>query len=304
MQDDSFDIPLQRISDEITVAAGVELFVLRIDLNHPFVSGNKRFKLKYNLENARNQDKKTILTFGGAFSNHIAATAAACNEQGFMSIGIIRGDQSEDLNPTLKFAKEQGMELYFVSREIYRLKNEVDFFMKSSFSHSLIDKFTNSFFIPEGGANDLGVEGCKEIRDHIDIPFDTICCPCGTGTTIAGIILSLKGEEKALGFQVLKGENYIRNEVKRLLDRFRYDNDSWSINEDFHFGGYAKYDNELLDFMKKFKLGHNIELDFVYTGKMMFGIYNLMKKGYFPGGERVIVVHTGGLQGNPGLLLR
>ncbi|MDF2437107.1 MAG: 1-aminocyclopropane-carboxylate deaminase [Bacteroidota bacterium] len=304
MQEFSFDIPLQPIEDEITIAAGVKLFMLRTDLNHPYFGGNKFFKLKYNLEEARKRKKEAIVTFGGAFSNHIAATAVAGKVYGFKTIGIIRGDETGDLNPTLKFAMEQGMELHFVSREIYKLKENFDFIDKAQFSKSTILQINNSFIIPEGGANSLGIKGCSEIGNYITIPYDVICCPCGTGTTLAGIILSLDVAQKALGFQVLKGENYLQNEVDKWLHEFSSAYKSWSINEDYHFGGYAKRTPQLIAFVEEFERLHNIPLDFVYTSKMMFGIYDLMQKNHFQKGQTVIAVHTGGLQGNAGFKIK
>lgn len=300
MQDHSTDIPLQPINDEITANAGVKLFVLRLDLNHRDISGNKLFKLKYNLEQARRQNKDTILTFGGAFSNHIAATAAAGKEYGFKTIGIIRGDKTDELNFTLRFAKQQGMELYFVSRELYKLKEETDFWSKAKFSDSLIHKFSNSFIIPEGGANEEGIKGCEEIINYIKIPFDKICCPSGTGTTLTGLILSLTGTQYAIGFQILKAERYIYNEVKTWLYKLNCLKNNWHIEEVYHFGGYAKRSGELISFMEQFENQHHITLDFVYTGKMMYGIYDLIKQGKFKSGETIIAVHTGGLQGNAG----
>jgi 1-aminocyclopropane-1-carboxylate deaminase/D-cysteine desulfhydrase-like pyridoxal-dependent ACC family enzyme len=295
MQNESFDIPLQAISDELTRKCGVNLYILRADLNHPQISGNKRFKLKYNLEEARKQGKETLLTFGGAFSNHIAATAAAGKEQGFKTIGIIRGDRTAALNPTLRFAEEQGMQLHFVSREAYRQKDDPGFL--NSF---IAGKSTALYIIPEGGANRSGIKGCMEITDRVRISFDHICCPCGTGTTLAGIILSLERNEKALGFQVLKGAGYMHAEVQRWLDKWGYTKKNWSINEDHHFGGYAKIKPELSSFMEAFEKTHKVPLDFIYTGKMMYGIYELIQKGYFKEGEIIVAVHTGGLQGNAG----
>lgn len=294
MQDHSNHIPLQEISDEITCRSGVKLYMLRADLNHPQISGNKLFKLKYNLEEARKNGMDSILTFGGAFSNHIAATAAAGKEYGFRTIGIIRGDKTEELNPTLRFAEEQGMELHFVDREQYRQKNDPDFL------NSLRQRFSDPFIIPEGGANVPGIKGCMEITGRIPVSFDKICCPCGTGTTLAGIILSLKSGQEAIGFQVLKGEGYIKAEVQRWLKEFESTANNWSTNEEYHFGAYAKVKPELLHFIEQFEKTHNIPLDFVYTGKMMYGIYDLLQKGYFKTGETIVAVHTGGLQGNSG----
>ncbi|MCE3279524.1 MAG: 1-aminocyclopropane-carboxylate deaminase [Bacteroidetes bacterium] len=301
MQGHSFDIPLVQIKDEITENHEVKLYILRTDLNDPFISGNKLFKLKYNLEKAAKENKESILTFGGAFSNHIAATAAAGNKYGFKTIGIIRGEKTEELNPTLKFAQEQGMELYYVSRESYGLKDSPDFLSNLQFSNSQILQFTNSFIIPEGGSNELGIKGCKEITDHIKIPFDVVCCPCGTGTTFSGIILSLKKDQSALGFQVLKGKNYLKGEVESWLKKIDYsDNGNWEMNEDYHCGGYAKRSPELIGFISDFEKKHNIPLDFIYTGKMMYGIYDLIKKKYFKKGQTIVAIHTGGIQGNAG----
>lgn len=297
MQAYSVDIPLQPLIDEITRKYGINLYLLRADLNHPQVSGNKLFKLKYNLEEAKRQKKEAILSFGGAYSNHIAAMAAAEKEQGFKTFGIIRGERTAELNPTLGFAQKQGMQLHFVSREEYRRKDDPGFL--DSLRISDFDPM-NTYIIPEGAANTLAVKGCMEIRDHIQIPFDYVCCACGTGTTLAGIILSLHEKEKALGFQVLKGEGYMRTEVQRWLDEFQSPKNSWTINEEHHFGGYAKLKPELISFMEQFERTHNIPLDFIYTGKMMYGIYDLIKKGYFQRGETVIAIHTGGLQGNAG----
>lgn len=295
MAGQTFDIPLQQIQDTVTKKHKINLYVLRTDLNHKYISGNKLFKLKYNIEEAKRQGKETLLTFGGAYSNHIAATAAAGKEAGLKTIGMIRGDKLEVLNPTLQFAKECGMELHYVSREEYRNKDTIEF------TNSLHQKFFNFFLIPEGGANELGIKGCKEILDHINIPFDTVCCACGTGTTLTGIILSLKNEQKALGFQILKAENYIRSEIENYLKQFNErDKNNWQINEDYHFGGYAKHKPELIDFIERFEKENNIPLDFIYTGKMMYGIYDLIQKDFFKPSQTIIAIHTGGLQGNQG----
>ncbi len=295
----SSPIPLQKINDPLIIKHGIDLYILRLDLIHPHISGNKLFKLKYNIEEAKKEKKDTLLTFGGAFSNHIAATAAAGKENRLTTIGIIRGDELKELNPTLSFAIEQGMQLYYVSREIYKNKEALYHYVQDKF------KGINYYLIPEGGANDPGIKGCEEITQHINIDFDFICCPCGTGTTIAGIIRSLKNQEQAIGFQVLKAENYIQTEVEKWLSHFEEQaKNNWQINEDFHFGGYAKYNNKLLDFVKSFEATNQIPLDFIYTAKMMYGIYQLIDQGYFKPGTSVIAVHTGGLQGNNGLNVR
>ncbi len=293
MHTDSSPLPLQKIEDLVTYKHGVHLHVLRTDLNHKYISGNKWYKLKYNLQAARNQGKKIILTFGGAFSNHIAATAAAGEVYGFKTIGIIRGEKYGRLNPTLQFATRNGMQLEYVSRELYQQKEQLQRYVDEHF-HS-----PDIYVIPEGGSNELGIAGCKEITTEIHIPFDHICCACGTGTTLCGILLSLKNTQKALGFQILKSENYIRKEIKNQLAKFGETKANWNINETYHFGGYAKTKPELLSFMAEFETQHKIPLDFIYTGKMMYAIYDLIQQDFFKKGETIIAVHTGGLQGNP-----
>ena len=297
-------IPLEKISDPAISSFGVNLFVLRLDQVHPHISGNKFFKLKYNLEEAKRLGKDALLTFGGAYSNHIAATAAAGREFGFKTVGIIRGEELASPNPskggepssTLKFAKEQGMQLHFVSREEYRNKNQ------SELIHSLTDSL-NHYILPEGGTNNLAVKGCTEITSLIDIPFDFVCCPVGTGGTIAGIISSLKGKQKAVGFSVLKGGEFLEDDISKLLnppsrsETPPLKGGANSLNHDYHFGGYAKHTPELLKFIDDFEKQNNIPLEQVYTGKMMFGIYDLIRKGHFPKNSTVIAIHTGGLQG-------
>ena len=294
-------LPLQKITSDIITSKGVELYVYRTDLNHKNISGNKLYKLKYNLEEAKKQNpsplqtgKKKLLTFGGAFSNHIAATAAAGKEYGFNTIGIIRGDELEVLNPTLTFAKACGMQLHFVSRSLYQNKATLNTYVQEQFG------VQNYYSIPEGGSNALGIIGCKEITKDIPIDFDIVCCPCGTGATITGIILSLKEHQQAIGFQVLKGEYYIKNEVTKWLKEFDSPASNWEINEEFHFGGYAKLKPELLHFIQQFEKENAIPLDYIYTGKMMYGIFENIKQGKFKRGSKIIAIHTGGLQGNRG----
>ncbi len=293
-------IPLQAINDSITKKYGINLYILRTDLLHPNISGNKLFKLKYNLQEAIKQDKKTLLTFGGAFSNHIAATAAAGKEYHFNTIGIIRGEKHSDLNPTLQFASDCGMEIHYVSRTLYQNKKELYEYVNTKFS-------ANHFYmIPEGGSNELGIAGCKEITRSININFDYVCTACGTGATMAGIVLSLENNQKAMGFQVLKADNYIKHEVTAWLNKLSNSSNTvqlqnnWEINENYHFGGYAKVKPELTNFIDQFEQTNNIPLEPIYTGKMMFGIYDLIKKDFFKKGETIIAIHTGGLQGNDG----
>lgn len=280
--------PLLHISTSFTERAGVDLFVKREDLNHPFVSGNKWWKLKYNLQGAQQQQKDTLLTFGGAFSNHIYATAAAAKELGLKSIGVIRGERPAQLSSTLQFAETQGMQLHFVSREDYRRKNESDFI------DDLHQRFGDFYLVPEGGTNQLAIKGVSEFGRNLlsEIEFDYLCCPCGTGGTLSGLITAMP-DKKVIGFSSLKG-GFLSDEVRRLLGD-SYGN--WSILNNYHFSGYAKYTPELLTFIKRFEEEFSISLEQVYTGKMFYGLFDLISKRYFPKGSKIVALHTGGLQG-------
>lgn len=291
--------PLQEIKHPLLLEHELTLWVKREDLLHPHISGNKYRKLKYNLQEAKAQGKQTILTFGGAYSNHIAATAAAGAEFGFKTIGIIRGEEHLPLNPTLAFAMQQGMELHYISREAYRSKNEPEVLAE------LAATYNQPYIVPEGGTNQLAVKGCTEIVADIDVEFDVICCASGTGGTIAGIIVGLAGEKQVLGFPALKGGEFLREEIEELAYTFsgrHYSN--WQLITDYHFGGYAKVKPELLQFIRAFQELHHIALEPVYTGKMFYGLFDLISKGFFTKGTRIVAVHTGGLQGNAGFAER
>ena len=284
--------PIQEIKGSLLDEKGVRLFIKREDLIHPFVSGNKWRKLKYNLQKAKEEGQDTILSFGGAYSNHIHALAAATKALGLKSIGIIRGEEILPLNDSLRYAKSCGMELSFVSREVYKRKTEIDFI------ESLREKFGDFYLIPEGGYNTEGMKGCKDIAAEIDSEYDFICCACGTGTTISGIIASLPKGKKAIGFPVLKGGDFLYEEIKQLLSKTEKSEDNnWHLETNYHFGGYAKWNKELVDFITDFKEKHDIQLDQVYTGKMMYGLFDLIKNDSFKEGTSIIALHTGGLQG-------
>ncbi len=277
----------------------VSLFIKREDELHPFISGNKYRKLKYNLAEAAKQQKSTLLTFGGAYSNHIAATAAVGFAYNLKTIGIIRGDElainlikTLQNNPTLKFASEHNMKLDFVSRAAYRDKTSPEFIAK------LQEKFGDFYLVPEGGTNNFALKGCQEILTEEDAKYAIICCAVGTGGTISGIINSLNNQQKAIGFPALKGD-FLQNEIKKYILK----SDNWSLNIDYHFGGYAKVSEELIIFINKFKSETKIPLDPVYTGKMMFGIVDLIKNDYFEKGTKILAIHTGGLQGIEGMNL-
>lgn len=271
-----------------------EIFIKPEYKIHPFVSGNKYRKLKYNLIEAKNQNQTNLLTFGGAFSNHIAAVAAAGKEFNFNTIGIIRGEELVDkiqANPTLKYAQDCGMVFKFVTREEYRTKSSKDF------KNRLHDEFGDFYLIPEGGTNELAIKGCEEILTTADADFDYICCAVGTGGTISGLINSSAPRQRILGFPSLKG-NFLKEEIAKFATK-----NNWSLIEEYHFGGYAKINLELISFINAFKANYNIPLDPIYTGKMLFGIFDLMNKGYFPKGSKILAIHTGGLQGIDGMNL-
>lgn len=273
-------------------SSAVSVDMKRDDLLHPFVSGNKFRKLKYNLLEAKKQKKTGLLTFGGAFSNHIAAIAYAGMQNGFVTIGIIRGDELENKteeNPTLNFAKKCGMTFLFVSRLDYQQKNNLDFLSKFH------QNFENFFIIPEGGTNSFAVQGCEEIISQNEAKYDYICCPVGTGGTIAGISNAAFEHQKILGFPALKG-NFLPEEICKFAKR-----SNWELINDFHFGGYAKISPELVHFMNRFYETNKIKLDPVYTAKMVFGIMQMMQNNYFANDAKILLVHTGGLQGISGM---
>lgn len=268
------------------------LCVKREDLIHPHISGNKYRKLKYNLDQATSKQKRTLLTFGGAFSNHILAVAAAGNQFGFNTVGVIRGEElvnQVDNNPTLKLAESYGMHFKFVTREVFRNKTSAAFVQK------LKNTFGDFYLIPEGGTNDLAIKGCEEILSEDDFDYDYICCSVGTGGTISGIINASKPDQKILGFPALKGD-FLQEEISKFAKNL-----NWQLINDYHFGGYAKINSELISFMNQFKREYQIPLDPVYTGKLLFGVMDLLRKGYFPEHSKILVIHTGGLQGISGM---
>lgn len=260
---------------------GYSISVLRLDLIHPEISGNKWFKLKYNLEEAKAENKNTILTFGGAYSNHIAATATACKLNGFRSVGVIRGEEISLNNPTLELAKKNGMSFKFISRDAYRKKTEPRFLQELQL------EYPGAYIIPEGGDNSLGEKGCEEILTDKTDYCDVICCAYGTGTTFKGIQKSLKSHQTLLGFNAL---NY---DAKSPF------NNAEIINA-YHFGSYAKHTAQLIDFKTWFELTFHIPLDYVYTAKLFFGVFDMIKQEKFDKTKELLIIHSGGLQGNQG----
>lgn len=285
--------PIVELQSPLIQQAEIKLLIKREDQNHPFVSGNKWWKLKYNLETALKAGHDTLLTFGGAYSNHIYATAAAAHELGLKFIGIIRGEETLPLNSTLSFAKASGMQLHYVSREAYRNKTE------PSFIEQLHNQFGDFYLVPEGGTNELAVKGCAEFAKQLnaEVDFNYLCLPVGTGGTMAGMIEGLDEHQKIIGFPVLKGAQFLEDEIRKYASK-----KNWQLMYDYHFGGYAKVTNELTEFMDQFEKEFDIPLDPIYTAKMMFGFMDLIKKKFFEAGSTILVVHTGGLQGRAGLI--
>ncbi|QNF35731.1 1-aminocyclopropane-1-carboxylate deaminase/D-cysteine desulfhydrase [Adhaeribacter swui] len=291
--------PLQLISEPLLQEKQITLYLKREDLLHPHISGNKWRKLKYNLIEAKNHQKDTLLTFGGAYSNHIVAVAAAGQEYNFKTIGFIRGEAHEPLNSTLQFAQNCGMQLHYIDRTTYRQKQD------PAFQGNLKKQYPNAYILPEGGTNLLAVKGCTEIVTDINIPFDYICCAAGTGGTLSGIIAGLNGYAQVIGIPALKGGEFLKTDVTALVKEYsgqEYQN--WQLQTDYHFGGYAKVKPELITFIQVFKENHHVQLEPVYTGKMLYGIYDLIRQDYFKAGCTITAIHTGGLQGLAGFAER
>ena len=274
---------------------GIELFIKREDLLHPVISGNKFRKLKYNLAEAKRLGYKKLLTFGGAFSNHIVAVAGAGKEFGFETIGIIRGEELEEKiheNPSLAVAQQFGMKFFFVSRDAYRLKETPEFLEKMQ------SQFGDFYLLPEGGTNELAIKGCEEILNELDSEFSYVCTSVGTGGTVSGIINCAASHQNIIGFSSLKGD-FLQKDIAKFANQ-----KNWTINCEYHFGGYGKVTSELIEFINSFYTQFGIPLDPIYTGKMMFGIMQLIQNDYFPPNSKILAIHTGGLQGIAGMNLK
>ena len=284
--------PVQPINDELFEKNELQVWIKRDDLIHEEIMGNKWRKLKYNIEYAIKQGYSGLLTFGGAYSNHIAATAAAAKANNLKSIGIIRG---EELNPssnaTLRFVNEQKMDLKFVSRGDFRsLKEDYE---------ELKSNYPDYYILPEGGTNNLAIQGCSEIIDELSETYDYYITPIGTGGTFCGILKGLAGKGTLLGVSSLKG-NWIDDEIESLLETNKIDFSNYQIVKDFHFGGYGKVTDQLIDFINRIKQKNELQLDPIYTGKMYFATLKLISEGFFPPKSKILVIHTGGLQGIAG----
>ena len=284
--------PIQEIHHPLLDQRQIQVFVKRDDLIHSEIMGNKWRKLKYNVKQMKTERKETLLTMGGAFSNHIYATAAAGNEYGFNTIGIIRGEElNENSNSTLAFASSRGMQLIFISREHYRQFRDDP--------GMLTKEYPNAYFLPEGGTNRYAIAGCSEIVSEINFDFDLVVTPVGTGGTFCGILKGLSPSKSILGISSLKGV-FIKNEIGRMLEKFSISNSNYEINTDYHFGGYGKTKPALIDFINSFKEKFNIQLDPIYTGKSFFGVWDMIESYKFEKNLRIVLLHTGGLQGISG----
>ena len=282
--------PVQLLADDRLRAAGVEVWLKREDMIHSEVPGNKWRKLRYNLAEAAKRGERTLLTFGGAYSNHIRAVAAAGKYCGFSTIGIIRGEEHLPLNPSLAYAVDRGMRLSYLSRAAYRRKTDPELL------DALRRRFGSFYLLPEGGSNELAVQGCAEIPAEIEMDFDVICCPCGTGGTLAGIAAGLRTGQRAVGFSALKGARFLEDDVADLQVRaFGGRRGDWRMEHEYHFGGYARKNTELEAFIADFRARNCLALDWVYVAKMMYGIYALAQAHAFEPDSRVVAVITGPL---------
>lgn len=282
---------IPKISNQfVTQINGFSITIKREDLIHSEVSGNKFRKLKYNIQEAKDQKATALITFGGAFSNHLSATAAAGKQMNIQTHGFVRGEelQFKERNPTLEFCESQGMQLHFISRKAYRLKEQADEVKL------FLEKNSGSYVIPEGGTNELAVQGCKEILTPDDHSFSTICCPVGTGGTFSGLVQASTGQE-VLGFVVVQD-----SEIEKTVKRFVESNKKWELLHDHSFGSYGVFPPELISFINHFYQKHEILLDPLYTGKMVFGIFTLIKNNQWRWGKDILIIHTGGIQGIQG----
>ena len=282
---------LTKIDDPLLDQYQIKLWIKRDDLLHPIISGNKWRKLKYTLDHALSEGADTLISMGGAYSNHLHALAYVGKALGLKTIGFVRGEQPKTLTPTLSDLQNWGMVLKFVSRFDYRLLRQY------KGCYDLPGLKPRQYWLPEGGAQALALKGVAELVNEIDVAYDILCVPCGTGATLAGIIDMVPDQVSVMGFAALKNAEFLQTDVESLLPR---PCSNWQINMDYHFGGFAKTSAELMTFMADFEFKTGIPLEPVYTGKMIYAIYNLITKHTFKPGQRIIAVHTGGLQGKRG----
>ena len=277
--------PVTEVYDDRLAAGGVRLLLKRDDLIHPEVPGNKWRKLRYNLDEAARRGHATVLTYGGAYSHHLRATAIACRHLGFASVGVVRGEPHPPLNPVLADAVANGMTLTYLDRAAYRAKTD------PVAVAALRRRFGDAYVIAEGGGNALGVRGCAELPAELPRGVDVVCCASGTGTTLAGIAAGLApGRQRAIGFAVLRGGEFLTGEVTRLQRAYGRQTSNWSVETEFHFGGYARRTPALDDFVTDFRHRHDVTLDRVYEAKALYGLIALVDRGRFPPGTTVAAV--------------
>lgn len=283
--------PLVQIADTTLQQKRVELWLKRDDLLHPVISGNKWRKLKYCVDHALTLGCDTLISMGGTYSNHLHALAYLGKSLGLKTIGLIRGEQNSKLTATLSDLATWGMQLNYFSRSDYRaLRNYRAW-------PDLPGILPNQYWLPEGGAQAFALKGVTEMVREIDMPYNYLCLACGTGTTLAGVIEAVPEHVSVLGFAALKNAEFLSEDIGQWLSKTH---NNWHINHDYHFGDFAKITPELMAFIDYFQTQTQIPLEPIYTGKMLYGLFDLIKKDYFRPGQRIIAVHTGGLQGNRG----
>ena len=291
---------LQPLETPEAARRNIRLLLLRDDLAYPELPGNKWRKLKYNLAEAHRLGHHTLLTFGGAFSNHIAAVAAAGRQHGLRTIGLIRGEETQPLNPTLARATADGMNLRYLDRSTYRRKQDPEFLVE------LLRTMGPAYVVPEGGSNALALPGCAELVTELaaETPFDYLCVACGTGGTLAGLLTGMAGQGQAVGVAALKGGGFLRAEVEALMQTNGPVHSNYDLRTEYHLGGYAHFSSELMQFIQDFETRYGILLDPIYTSKLLYGLFDLLRQDYFAPNSTVIAVHTGGLQGWAGFQQR
>lgn len=286
-----------RLKSDIFQKNDLAVWVYRLDEKHPLALGNKFYKLKYNLQAAKQGGYDTLLSFGGAYSNHLYALAGVAKSENMRSIGIVRGERVEPLNPILRFCEAQGMQLHFVSREAYRQKAQAEFIQ------SLAKQFGRFYLLPEGGSNALSLQGTAEIPLEIPFQYDYLLTPCGTAGTLAGLLLNMPQNASAVGVSVLKGGDFLHQSIQNLWQLYWQHLQkqgapalpNYDLRLEYHFGGYAKKDRHLEAFIKEFEAQQGIPIEPVYSGKMFYALYDLARQNYFQKGSNIIALHTGGV---------
>ncbi|AOW77484.1 cysteine desulfhydrase [Colwellia sp. PAMC 20917] len=291
--------PLQKVTHPLFERHQLSVSIKRDDVIHPIISGNKWRKLKFNLRHAQAHNYIGVISFGGSFSNHIHALAFACHQQGLKSIGIIRGEKEYASNFTLSMAQRWGMKLHFVDRKSYRLRENKEYLAQLQLT------YPDYLIVPEGGSNTLALAGVGEVITELNqqCEFDTLVTPVGSGGTLAGLIKADNNQHNLLGIAVLKQDGYLTEQVNSLLgDNLHFNN--WQIMPEFHRGGYAKFNKEDAEKILSFSQQTGLIFEPVYSGKMILALLDLIDQQYFPKGHRLVLLHTGGLQGIGGLIER